>query len=239
MQEDSKNNSLELNPFYLRRSEGIFVMAQHYWTKVLKKKPIGTKGARVAFIGCGDASEALPFTLALEGKARKDVRSYLTSHSLQPKIQIYKLDYDTTDVENLEQSPKLSHFLDKRGFVQADFRAIPAPENTFDVVVMRNPFWDDFEDKQGNIDIKKLRAGFDELLRVLKNDGTFWMTFLSSEEYQDALRVIKKLVNEGALSLKVSEKNPLQTVPGINPKTGEPWPWDKYIIIAEKSKKGS
>jgi ubiquinone/menaquinone biosynthesis C-methylase UbiE len=226
----------ELQPGYLGRDIGLFRMFDHYWKNVLKRKPIKNEGTKIVSMGAGDATEALPFALAIESATEADIKKYLLNKSLKPKSVVYKVDYDTEEIEKLKRNPRLAPFVDADNYIAADFNNIPVPDKTFDIILMRNPYWDDFEFSDDVFDNTKLGKAFDEIDRTLTDGGIFFQTFLSKEEYNVGRAMINRLVMQGKYKIVEGADglSGFQTTPGIDPQTNEPWPWDKYILIAEK-----
>jgi hypothetical protein len=228
-----------LNSGYLSRDVGIFEMFRYYWSVVLNKTYVSDRNFKIALLGTGDGTEKLPISLAIEGKSKQDISQYRLNPDLHPLVGAVGMDYDLEDFNKLMLTPHLHHFFDMNNFIQADNRVIPIQDTSFDIVVMRNPYWDDFavtpEGQPNKYDLKALAKQFSELDRVLKPNGLLWMTFLSKSEYKVGNNQVQGLVNRNNYSNLISGRSGFQTYPGINPETKKPWPYDKYIIVAEKN----
>ena len=232
-------SKVEQVPKYLDRSLEIFNMSRHFWHNVLGRDFINETGFKVANLGAGEAVEGLPFAYALEGKsgdalkrallrAPKIIRTKGRSRLVgpdNPKVEVFSFDYDTENAQKLRTNFFLRGFTEKGKFVQANFTALPAGNEVFDICLIRNPYWDELEKTD---EVNKAFAEFD---RVLKPKGLLWMTFLSEEEFNIALGQIKL---SPTYQIKFFGESGFQIVKDIMPSTGEPVPWDKFIILAEK-----
>lgn len=226
-------------PKYLTRSTNIYKMSRHYWHDILGEDFVEKEDFKVASLGAEDNTEAFPFAFALEGKGEDELRRFLLRvvtvrregeknvlvKPEKPKIQIFGFDYETNLFHRLRKNFLLKNFSNPKRFIQSDLRNIPTRDEVFDVCLIRNPYWDELG-KTGEVG-----KVFSEFNRVLKSGGILWMTFLSEDEYKTALDILK---SDSKYQIKFAGESEFQTAPGINPETGQPWPWDKFILLAKK-----
>lgn len=213
----------------------IFKMAKHYWSGYIKPH-LKTPTQRVAFLGANNTIEVKPIVFAVANKSDKQLRTELQripsrkGRRLLPYkspdlgIQAVAFDYDVTPFLALKGTPFSKLLLTGNNLVQASFTYLPVSDQTFDLTVIRNPFFDELAN-QGD-----LPTAFQEFIRVTKPGGVLWMTFLSEDEYDIALH--DSILTSSTTQL-YSGKNELTHFDEITKET-HPILWDSYILIVQK-----
>jgi len=242
-------NIVEKQKKALDKSLGIFKMSKYYWEKYVGTcSDQGDIPRLVACLGAGDTLEMTAFAFAVAGKTQVELtKELLRPPSVAPQgskrrlipyqpqdidVKTYAFDYSLNDFDRIKKNPVTKKFVDKAKITQADIRALPVANSTFDICVVRNPYWDELEKAQ------ELDLAFAEIDRVTKENGILWMTFLSEEEFEIARGRLAGWEAKGRYRIKYAGESGFQTIPGeyIEEETGEkrPYPWDKYILIATK-----
>lgn len=222
-------SKLDTAVYLLAQRKAVFFMAQHYW-QTLGKTPV-TEGLKVANLASAWAIDAIPFSLALEGKNRYDLMMAMKKRPQGSRV----------DVQNYELDPRYIGFAtsnhpafrlivpDASTYHQADIRELPIASASQDIVLFRNPNWKyDFVPE----DIARV---YGEIDRILKPSGICWSTHVFERE----LDVSRTQLQEGRFTVLVNEPNVFPgpsrkfTIPGTK-KTVDAI-FDSFVLIAQKA----
>ncbi len=183
----------------------VFQMTQHYWGAVLQREWVSTPGFKVANLQSGVGIDAIPISLALQGKTKYDLAEALRRKPSDSPVEVKNFEIDEASVTSFVGSSIGGRFtLPIEDYQFVDITALPIEDESVDIALLRNPNIEDFLFAEEGRDYI---AVFEEADRILEVGGLFWSTHPTFAELSMAQAMFQFRDFGQRYKVHVAEKN--------------------------------